>query len=819
MPVEEALKVALQIAEALEAAHDKGVIHRDLKPANIAITAEGTVKVLDFGLAKYEAGGAGGAGKAGANFSNSPTLSAAATAQGVILGTAAYMAPEQARGHTADKRADIWAFGCILFEMLSGGPTFDGQTVSDVLAGVLKTDPDWKRLPPNLHPRVVHLLERCLEKEPRDRHQGIAEARVTIRKVLADPSGPLVTTAGIPADVEPTRQFPLPWAAAAVIASIVGAGALGWALRQPAPAPITRFTFNPPVDQAIPSAAPSSLVAISVDGTRVVYVANGQLYIRNLDEMDARAVPGTGGGLTAATPEFSPDGQWLLYMEVVSAGGPFLLKKVPLAGGTPVTLLGPVNSPPPQDASWESDDTILYSARDGIARIGANGGTPELLVPAGAGEAFTTPRLLPGGEWVLFAATRVGTPNRWDAARILSQSLRSGERRVVWEGGADARYAPSGHLVYAQGSTLFALPFDVDNLEVTGGPVPIIEGVRRSINGTSGTANYDVSDSGTLVYTPGPAQMAVSEGVLALVDHAGGVERRLRVPPRPYRSPRVSPDGSQVAVEILGSDGRSDIWVYDLSETSNIRLLTRGGSNTRPIWTRDGKHVTFASDRDGTWGIYSQPADGSALAGRLTTAEEGTQHLPEAWSPDGGTLVFAKVAGSASVAGGWDLWTFSPETGSSAAFASLPGIDEFGASFSPDGRWIAYTSADNFGVRVQPFPPTGVVHQVTETNEAWPVWSPRGEELFFRLNLGGQSVRQLMGIAVSTEGAFTFRNPRTLPIKGLLVFQSYRDYDVVPGSDNLLLIAPVGTEDTPEPPRPQINIVINWFEELKRRVQ
>jgi serine/threonine-protein kinase len=747
-------------------------------------------------------------------------LSAAATAQGVILGTAAYMAPEQARGHTADKRADIWAFGCVLFEMLSGGAAFEGHTVSDVLAGVLKTDPDWKRLPPNLHPRIVHLLERCLEKDPRDRHQGMAEARVEIRKVLTDPAGPTVTTTAAAGGVAPASRLPsLPVVAAALLFSTLLAGVLGWALRQPGPAPITRFAFNPPADQAIPAVTPSSTLALSRDGTRVVYVANGQLYIRNLDEMDARAVPGTAGGLTAAAPVFSPDGQWLLYTEVVSAGGPFMLKKVPVAGGTPVTLLGPVTSPPPQDANWESDDTILYSAAEGIVRIPANGGTPELLVPAEAGETIGTPRLLPDGQWILFAATSVGTPNRWDSARILAQSLRSGQRRVVWEGGADARYVPTGHLVYAQGSTLFALPFDVDSLEVTGGPVPIVEGVRRSSNVVSGTANYDFSDTGSLVYIPGTAQMAVSEGVLALVDLGGGIERPLRVPPRPYRSPRVSPDGRQVAVEILGGDGQSDIWVYDLSETSNMRLLTRGGSNTRPTWRPDGRHVTFASDRDGTWGIYSQPADGSALAERLTTAEEGTQHLPEAWSPDGGTLMFAKVAGSAAVTGGWDLWTFSPETGTSAAFASQPGIDEFGASFSPDGRWIAYTSADNFGVRVQPFPATGVVHQVTETNEAWPVWSPRGNELFFRLNLGGQTVRQLMGIAVSTEGVFTFRNPRTLPIERLLMFQLYRDYDVVPGSDDLLLIAPVGSEDTPELPRPQINIVINWFEELKQRVR
>ncbi len=668
IPVEDSLRLALQIAQAVEAAHDKGVIHRDIKPANIKVTPDGKVKVLDFGLAKALAPEV-----RDVNLSNSPTISMTmgATQQGTIFGTAAYMSPEQASGEVVDKRADIWSFGVVLFEMLTGHRMFTGKSVSHVLANVLKSDPDWKSLPANLHPRARLLLERCLEKEPRDRYHDIAEARVDLEHVLADPRGVLIQPEETASQA---KSGSFRFAAIAVAAAAAVAGALGWFMHrvpESKPGPVVRFPMLLPASVQF-TLPPASMLAISPDGTRVAYTANGQLYLRNLNEMEGRPVPGTNvGGAGAASPVFSPDGQWLAYVHVIAGTGPFILHRVPITGGTPLKLF---ESQPGLNnfewgLTWPATDKMVFANGDGIVQIGANGGTPEVLIKRVEGEAFDSPQILPGGKQVLFvrAAGAVGELNasRWEAAEIVMQSIGSNDRTVLWKGGSHPRYLPTGNLIYAQGNSLFALSVDLKSQKVTGGPVPILEGVRRSSNGISDAAQYAVSDSGTLVTIPGDAAAVVEKGILTLLDRKG-IATPLAARPAQYRGPRLSPNGQYLAVEILDGDDASNIWIYDLSGKSEIRRLTQTGKhNKRPVWTPDSKKVAFESDRDGDWGIYEQPADGSELPVRLTTGKNKAEQYPESWSPDGKTLAYVEVPTNSD----WDVWSYSRDGGATALIA------------------------------------------------------------------------------------------------------------------------------------------------------
>ena len=793
IPVEEALKITLQMAEGLEAAHEKGVIHRDLKPANIKITPEGQVKILDFGLAKALEGEL-----PDSSLSQSPTLTNAATQAGVILGTAAYMSPEQARGKPTDRRADIWAIGIVLFEMLSGTRAFEGEDVSQTLAAVIMTEPDWSLLPSETRGPILQLLQRCLDREPRDRLQAIGEVRIAVSRYLADPVDPL-TQPVADAVQAPPRPI-LPWVLATFVLATIVAVIATWNLKPTEPQPLAARFYHELPDGQIFTRTGRPVVAVSPDGSQLVYVANQQLYLRNLDQMAARPIQGTDEDPT--TPFFSHDGEWVGYY----SGSDAQLKKIAPTGGASVTL-GDVTNP--FGATWASDDTIVYGQIEGIMRVSANGGAPELVVPTEQGKLVHGPQMLPGGEWVLFTLTSGSGATRWDEAQIVVQSLDSGERKILWEGGSDALYVPTGHLIFALENVLFALPFDLASLEVSGGPVPVVEGVRRARLPANSTpsANYGFSDRGTLIYIPGSA--FGDRLILGLVDRNGVVEP-LEVPPMAYVSPRLSPDGSRLVVEATG-DERSDIWVYDLAGDTQIRRLTLEGNNSRPIWTSDGERVTFTSDREGTPGIYWQAADGSGVPERLTTAEEGTEHWAESWSPDGETLSFAIVGGSETA-----VLTLSRDNGTQPEiFVDEPGSYQRGSAFSPDGKWLAYYSNESGDVEVyvQPFPKTGAKHRITQQGGTVPLWSPDGKELFYQ-NLG-----LLRGIDITTDGAFAFGNEQALGMQGFQWFgRGIRAYDITPDGQRFLMIFPLGDADLTEFSTQRINIVQNWFEELKERV-
>jgi eukaryotic-like serine/threonine-protein kinase len=810
MATEDALKFALQIAMAIEAAHEKGVIHRDLKPANIKITPDGKVKVLDFGLAKAFESDPGNS-----SLSNSPTISMAATAKGIILGTAAYMSPEQARGTTVDSRTDIWAFGCVFYEMLTGRQAFRGEMVSDILASVLAREPDFTIFPAGIHPRVRELIQRCLEKDPKRRRQAIGDVRVEIERMLASGEVTAPADEGVANAPKATWRTLLPWTVAAAAVAAIAV----WMLKPaplPEPRPLVRFEYNlPPVPAQQFRSTGRPLLAFSRDGRHFAYNVNGGLFLRSMDSLAARLIPGTEGPL--ASPFFSPDGDWVAYLAPDAQS----LRKIAIAGGAPVTIC-PASLP--FGASWGKDGNILFAQPAGIMRVSSDGGMPELIVKTKENEQAEGPSLLPDGKTILYSLTRVRGASRWDQAEIVAQ-VPGSQPKVLVRGGSDARYVPTGHLVYAVGDVLFAVAFDLSRLEVKGGPVPIVTGVQRAIAPAQNTAaaNYGISDRGALVYLNTVAAPNAVQTTLGMVDRNGAV-RRLDVPPAIYRSPRVSPDGRQLAVETVSDTGQSIIWVYDLTGGKAIRRLTQEGNNTRPIWTRDGKKIAYGSDREKVYGIFLQPADGSGLPERLTSAEEGLQHYPESWSPDGRVLSLAVVrpplGGNA-----WALWTLALDDTDKKPklFYDSSNSNEFGSAFSPDGKWIAYASNEGpdvqFGIYVQPYPPTGVKYQISRSGGAWPIWAPNGSELLYRLSNTVNSTPKINAVTVTTKPVPAFTSEKELTIQGFVPVTNYREYDMMPNGKEFVMVFPVAQQTSAPAVAPSIHVILNWTEELKSRVQ
>ena len=662
IPVDEVLAIAKQIAEALEAAHKQGIIHRDLKPANIKVKEDGTVKVLDFGLAKAFQPDAS---DVSASMSPTISLTAAATQMGMVIGTAAYMAPEQAKGKVVDKRADVWAFGAVLYEMLTGKRAFVGEDVSDTLAAVLRAEVNLDELPDETPTRLRRVLGACLQRDPKQRVQDIGDVRLAME-------GAFETT--VSASSEPVIspqlrvwQRPVP---AVIIALLIAAisGFRLWTATRPEPSPVARMMLTVPPGEPLNLSFPNTDVAISPDGTHVVYAGTRdgqpQLYVRALDELDPTVL--TGIGDQPRNPFISPDGNWVGFFDGARA-----LQRVSIRGGPPVPIAD-VDAPP-RGASWGADDTIIYAtanAGTGLWQVASGGGEPEVLTTPDTerGERdHWWPEILPGGRAVLFTIMPQGSVEN---AQIAVLSLESRTYEVVLPGGSHARYVPTGHLVYGVRGTLQAVGFDLDRLEVTTDPVPVVDTV--SMKGT-GAANFGVAQNHSLVYVRGGATSATGLS-LVWVDREGN-EEPLAAPPDNYAGARISPDGSRVAARVVDSSGSSDIHIYDIARNNLTQLTFTAEFECCPVWMPDGERLVFASARDGAPNLYITNADGTGDAEPLTEGAEAM--FPRAITQDGAMMVFESQG---------DLHTLSLDGERTVSALVETESIESRPRLSPDGR-------------------------------------------------------------------------------------------------------------------------------------
>jgi len=780
MPLNESLEVCKQIAEAVEAAHEQGIMHRDLKPANVKITPEGEVKVLDFGLAKTLTGEA-----SGSNIANSPTITAEHTRPGVVLGTAAYMSPEQARGRSLDKRTDVWSFGCVLYECLVGRRPFEGETTSDVMAQILEREPDWTSLPGSTPLPVQRLLQRSLVKDRRKRLRDIGDAALELEEVLLGGTRALSPTF---ASVKPPIRrkqsvFLILVGLSAFALGLVLAAAIGRRVASPdrsAADNVARYTVTLPRGTTIgtgrfaPLGVERSSLTLSPDGKLLVFVGVtdgvSRLFLRRADTLDAAPLPQTEG---AFDPFFSTDGQWIAFF----ADGK--LKKVSPLGGVPV---GVCEAPLPKGGSWGSDDRIVFSRDDGleICVVSSGGGTPRSLLARGRGGPLNSPQWLEGGKWLLYTEEKVG---------VNLLSLESGEAHALLPRAEYGRYVPTGHLLYLQAGTVSLVPFSWPGRTLGDTRIPLEADIRSQ---HSGIPQMAYSKTGTLAYIPGGR---VSGSTLVLVRPTGETVP-LGCPARSFGTMDFSPDGRRLAIEV--QDLGCDIWVYDLMRETFTRLTTDGTSRN-PLWSPDGKSVMFSSTENDDRGIFARTVEGGGKRQLILSAEGSFDAL----SPDGR---YAIVSGrKPETKGDLSVHTFG-EPDTLRDFRNSI-AHEWGAAFAPDGSHVAYVSDESgqYEVYATRFPDGDGTLRVSDGGGEEPVWAPGGDRLYYR------NGDKWMAVPVQEGSEVRFGNPY-LVFEGPYLNVWGRSYAVAPDTGNFLVIQ-TPTEEAPV----QITVVLNWFEEIKGR--
>jgi Tol biopolymer transport system component len=779
MPLEEALSIAKQIAGALEAAHEKGIVHRDLKPANIKITPQGVVKVLDFGLATVAQPSADQAGDPSA----SPTMTISPTRVGMILGTAAYMSPEQARGKPVDKRADIWAFGCVLYEMLTGRPAFTGETITDVLAAVVKSEPDWNAVPE----KVQRLLRQCLEKDPKRRLRDLGDAWQLLEVVP---------------QVDAPSRSRLGWAAAALAVGL-GITAVGWwRATRPVDHPLIRLSVDLGPDAI---AGQFTTVVISPDGTRLVFPVKSPdgkqiLTTRLLSETKQTFLSGTENG---RDPFFSPDGKWIGFF----ADGK--MKKISVQGGAPAVLC---DAPGGRGANWGDDGSIAATLRvtGGFSRVPAAGRTPQPLTKLQAGTlTHRWPQPLPGGASVLF--TLSSSIVAFEDASIAAVSLKTGEIKILMQGGYFGRYLPTGdvtgHLVYVHEGVLFAVPFDPARLELRGTAVPVLEGLAA--DPTSGAGQFSFSRTGMLVYRTG--NVSAQGWPVWWLDNSGKTQPLITTPGL-YIEPRFSPDGHRLALAQINRG----IVVYDLQHDAMSPLTFGTQVMGYPTWSPDGKHIVFFFSSGGGFSLNWIRADGAGETQRLVDSKNLI--TPYSFFPDGRRLAYQELDPDS----GYDLWTVAldgtdpdhPKPGKPELFRRTPSNEGLPA-VSPDGQWIAYESNDSGSqeVYVRPFPGPGGKWQISNAGGQLPVWSRNGRELFFQ-NLDN---RIMVEDYTATRDSFMPDKPRLWSDQQLHPVSGALNYDLALDGKRFAIF-PELKAPVEEKGDLHVAFFLNFFDELRRRV-